>query len=104
MDLVSSETLSNKYASIWLSYIILKRCNQGILDKYREIEKIAIKVHSLASHLSFNETCLNNSLLPTYRNIYISKTGNETTASACAKCRTMETFKKGLHGKTKLYI
>ena len=59
MDLVSSETLSNKYASIWLSYIILKRCNQGILDKYREIEKIAIKVHSLASHLSFNETCLN---------------------------------------------
>ena len=28
----------------------------------------------------------------------------ETTASACAKCRTMETFKKGLHGKTKLHI
>ena len=32
------------------------------------------------------------------------KTGNETTASACAKCRTMETFKKGLHGITKLHI
>ena len=69
MELVNSETLSDKFASKWLSYIILKTCSSGILSQYRDIERSAIKIHSVACHLSFNETCLNNNLLPTYTNI-----------------------------------
>ena len=36
--------------------------------KFREIELISLKI---VNHLLFNETCLNNNLLPTYTNVHI---------------------------------
>ena len=36
-----------------------------------KIERISLKTVNLSCHLSFKETCLNNSLLPTYTNIYM---------------------------------
>ena len=36
---------------------------------FRELEKLQLKLVCLVSHRTFNETCLNNDLLPTYTNI-----------------------------------
>ena len=57
----------------WLSRIILK---QNILPNhtlllYRKLERTAIRLASARAHRSFNETCINNNLLPNYTNIYI---------------------------------
>ena len=38
---------------------------------FRDLEKLNLKLVSLESHRTFNETCINNDLLPTYTNIYI---------------------------------
>ena len=38
---------------------------------FLELEKLQLKLISLKSHRTFNETCLNNDLLPTYTNIYM---------------------------------
>ena len=38
--------------------------------KFQEIDKDVLKVY-LDSHLSLNETCMNNKLLLTFTNIYI---------------------------------
>ena len=48
-------------------------------SKY-SIERISLKIIKLSCHLSFNETCLNNNLLPTYTNIYIHEFALDTSA------------------------
>jgi len=55
----------------WLSLSILKTSPPSIKLKYREVEKIAIKLAKTESHLLFNETCLNNRLLPTYTKVSV---------------------------------
>jgi len=52
----------------WLSLTILRSSNRPTLVLFRELERINIKLEKARSHLSFNETCLNNKLLPTYTN------------------------------------
>ena len=38
---------------------------------FRELEKLQLKLGSLKTHRTFNETCLNNDLLPAFTNIHI---------------------------------
>ena len=38
---------------------------------YRNSERMLLKITSVASHISLNETCVNNGILPIYTNIYI---------------------------------
>ena len=59
------------YIVKWLSLIILKKSTAEVKCAYRKLEKIRLKMVKLQSHLSFNETCIINNLLPTYTNIYI---------------------------------
>ena len=63
------------FGSLWLSRVIFKVLNQECKKLYRKLERISIKQISARAHRSFNETCLNNKLLPPYTNIqiYISK-------------------------------
>jgi len=53
----------------WLSFSILRTSHHAIKLKFREIEKISLKIAKTESHLSFNETCVINRLLPTYTNV-----------------------------------
>jgi len=62
--------LDNRYYfTQWFSLIILKICNSDELHKYRELERIKLKIVRNRSHLCFNETCINNKLLPTYTKV-----------------------------------
>jgi hypothetical protein len=61
----------NVFLTFWLSKVILKISNNNIKLKFREIEKRSIKLLEVKCHRIFNETCINNNLLPTYTNIYI---------------------------------
>ena len=62
------------YVPVYMSSVILCISSEGTKLKYREIEKVALKICLLNSLLSLNETCLNNKLLPTFTitHIYIS--------------------------------
>ena len=53
----------------WLSLTILRTSSQQIKCDFRKLEKLKIKIVKLKSHLSFNETCKINQLLPTYTNV-----------------------------------
>jgi len=64
-------SIVHKYIVKWLSFIILKNTNRDVLKLFRDLERIKIKLVKKRSHLVFNQTCLNNKLLPTYTNIYI---------------------------------
>ena len=55
----------------WLSFTILRTCDGEVKNRYRKLEKIAVKVIKVRSNLKFNETCLINELLPTYTNIRV---------------------------------
>ena len=55
----------------WFSFTILRHSSREFIQFFRKIEKLLIKINKLKGHLSFNDTCLNNSLLPIYTNIYI---------------------------------
>ena len=55
----------------WLSRTVLKTSSADIIRMFRDLEKLQLKLVCLVSHRTFNETCLNNDLLPTYTNIYI---------------------------------
>ena len=55
----------------WLSRTVLKTSSADIIRMFRELEKLQLKIVCLMSHRTFNETCLNNDLLPTYTNIYM---------------------------------
>ena len=59
MEVVKSESLPKKFVSTWMSFIILRISSEGTKLKFREIEKVALKICLLNSHLSFNETCMN---------------------------------------------
>ena len=67
----SPESLCIKVVKKWLSFISLRTAIPATKLKFRDIEKLRYKLTALQSHLCFNETCLNNNLLPTYTNIYI---------------------------------
>ena len=71
MDIVISESSPKKFFSAWMSFVILRICSEVAKLKFPEDEKVALKICLLNSHLSFNETYLNNKLLPTFTNIYI---------------------------------
>ena len=66
MDIVISESSPEKLVSTWMSFVILRISSEAAKLKFREVEKVALKICFLNSHLSFNETCLNNKLLPTF--------------------------------------
>ena len=57
--------------TFWLSKVILKISDLNIKNKFRKLERISLKIAAVKSHLMFNETCLNNNLLPKYTNIYV---------------------------------
>ena len=59
MDIVMSESSPEKFFSAWMSSVILRICSEAAKSKFREVEKVALKICLLNSHLSFNETCLN---------------------------------------------
>ena len=59
------------FISTWLSRCILKTAPLGMKAKFRELERLHLKIIKERSHLKFNEVCLNNALLPNYTNIYI---------------------------------
>lgn len=59
-----------KYLIVWLSFVIFKTTKSNeIISIVKKLEKIKLKIIKMACHLKFNETCINNSLLPTYTNI-----------------------------------
>ena len=69
---INRKLAENKYRmSEELSFSILNSCSADVKNVYKNIEKISIKIVAVNSHQSFNETCLNNNLLPIYTNIYI---------------------------------
>ena len=53
------------------SFTILNSCSSSVKSVYRNVEKHLVKIVTVSSHLCFNETCSNNTILPTYTNIYI---------------------------------
>ena len=55
----------------WLSRIVLKNnvIPTNTLHIYRKLERTALRLASARAHISFNETCINNNLLPNYTNI-----------------------------------
>ena len=59
MDIVISESSPEKLVSTWMSFVVLRISSEAVKLKFREVEKVALKICSLNSHLSFNETCLN---------------------------------------------
>jgi len=69
MDRVQSESSVKNIITIWLSFVIIKTINNDCKKEFQILEKYLIKETKLKSHLSFNETCLINRLLPTYTNI-----------------------------------
>ena len=71
MDIVISENSPEKFVSAWMSFVILRICSKAAKLKFREVEKVALKICLLNSHLSFNEMRLNNKLLPKFMNIYV---------------------------------
>ena len=58
MDIVISECSPEKFVSAWMSFVILRICSEEAKLKFPEVEKVALKICLLNSHLSFNETCL----------------------------------------------
>ena len=59
MNKVLFESSQNKFLSLWLSFVIFRISNEEIKLKFREIERLSLKIVNLSCHLSFNETCLN---------------------------------------------
>ena len=53
----------------WLSILILKISPTEIQHQFRLIEKTSIKIEEAKCHLSFNECCYINKLLPNYTKI-----------------------------------
>ena len=70
MEEVSSESSPpSNIPSDQLSYSILNNCSVQIRTAYRNCERMLLRITSVASHLSFNETCVNNDILPIYTNV-----------------------------------
>ena len=58
MNKIIFESSPNKYLKLWLSFVMLKFCNEEVKLKSREMERISLKIVNLSCHLSLNETCL----------------------------------------------
>ena len=58
-----------KYVTKWLSFTILRKSTDEVKCIFRNLERIQEKIVKTKCHLSFNETCVINKLLPTYTNI-----------------------------------
>jgi len=83
MEAVCSESSRcniKKFLTKWCSSIILKTSNQEEIAAFRKLEKEKNRLIRINGHISFNETCLINKLLPTYTNIYIQKVGIDTSS------------------------
>ena len=78
LDVVISESSPEKYVSTWMSFVILRIPSEGTKLKFREIEKVALKICLLNSHISLNETCMNNILPPTSTNIILHDDATHT--------------------------
>ena len=59
------------FLTFWMSKCILKIIPTEVKDLFRNYERNAKKLLTAHSHRKFNETCLNNNLLPNYSNIYV---------------------------------
>lgn len=68
MDTVNLSESSQSNQVILLSYSILDSLEENIKSKFRHLEKISIKLIKTINHRLYNETCINNALLPTYTN------------------------------------
>ena len=55
----------------WISKVILKISSPNTIHSFRVLERNSTKLLKVLAHRLFNETCLNNSLLPTYTNMYM---------------------------------
>ena len=49
-----------------IPFIILRHLDQQRKAQFRFLERLFERITKLKSHLIFNETCINNQLLPTY--------------------------------------
>ena len=56
-----------------MSFVILRLLTDEQINKFRKLEKCQVKLNNNNSHLDFNITCVNNSLLPTYTNVFTVK-------------------------------
>ena len=61
-----------KYPHVDYSKTIVNSLEHDVKKTFRKLERTSIKLITAIDHHSFNETCLNNSLLPNYSYIYIS--------------------------------
>ena len=68
-NFVNMVSIKEKYLIKWLSFVILKTCEESERREYRKLEKLTTKLIRTICHLRFNETCLNDNLLPTYTNV-----------------------------------
>ena len=70
MTAATVESLAiNKYASLWLSFSIIKFVPPEVRLIFRRVEKLQQKYEKLTCHLRFNQACIVNQLLPTYTNV-----------------------------------
>ena len=74
MTSVPSRNVANFNSSFpilrkWVSKVILKISNRDMIHAYRVLERNTVKLIRTTSHRNFNETCLNNNLLPNYSKI-----------------------------------
>ena len=60
-----------KFLTLWYSKIAFRFLSDENKKIFRQLEKVSLKIISAQSHLSFNETCLNNKLLPKYTNVHL---------------------------------
>jgi len=63
-------TIISNIATKWFSYSILRHSPANVKRQFRNLENISIKIAKAEEHLSFNEACIINKLLPTYTNTY----------------------------------
>lgn len=54
---------------IWLSKTILKGLTPENIQKFRKVERLSKKLVKIKCHLLFDETCLQNNILPNYTRI-----------------------------------
>ena len=58
-----------KFVIRWTSRVVLKLFNPDELRTFRKLENVSIKLLEHKIHRLFNETCVNNDLLPNYTNV-----------------------------------
>ena len=65
----SAESLTLKDAfTNWLSITALRHVPPDQKSVFRKLEKLELEIIRLEGHLEFNQACIRNKLLPTYKN------------------------------------